>query len=258
MYLQKIHLRHTPVKHVDHPLDEKVPFNANHLDTYMGFITFYIRPQLIFCTKYGYFNGGQYPAEFMRYLKMIYDEAYKFYSYSFTTTYRPKSNLKSIQKLHKGDPHYMCVPSLHISLVCVTYGYFKMCFDREGFTQAEKDLWLSELKEEGVRIAESVLYLKQHSVNCIPAAIYMITHLCPELFTIEDAVTLIEALFKNVPDVDRHDQKYIVDHIMFTYEQFILEGITEDDWKTPVIRWLDNYESIVPYYADPEEVLADS
>ena len=253
-YIQNIHLRHTPVKHVDHKLDEAVPFDPSHLDTYMGFITFYIRPQLLFGKRYGYFNGGQYPNEFMRYLKVIYDEAYRFYSYSFTTTYRPKSDLKSIKKLHNADPHYMCVPSLHVSLVCACYGYFRMCFNREGFTEKEKNLWLTEIRKEGISIIESVLYLKQHSVNCIPAAMYMITSLCPEMFSLQDAVDFIGDLFKDAKDISEENKKAIFDHIQFTYERFLLEGIQSSDWMDPLKHWLDDYESIVPFYADEEEV----
>ena len=252
-YFQKIHLRHTPVKHVDHKLDEAVPFAPEHLDTYMSFITFYIRPQLIFCYRYGYFRGGQYPNEFMRYLKVIYDEAYRVYSYSFTTTYRPKSDLKKIKKLHRADPHYMCVPSLHIALVCATYGYFKMCFNREGFSQEEKDLYLNELKKGGIAIAESVLYLKQHSVNCIPAAMYLVTSVAPEIFSIQDATDLTVSLFKDAPDISKENQQAIVNHILFNYERFILEGDFCDDWIQPLKNWLDQYQSTVPFYADIKE-----
>ncbi|MBO7638949.1 MAG: hypothetical protein J6S91_08235, partial [Treponema sp.] len=103
-----------------------------------------------------------------------------------------------------------------------------------------------------VEIGETVLYIKQHSVNCIPAALYMITRIVPELFTPDNAIEFISALFKNKTDISENDRKKIQAHILFTYERFLLEGAIEEDWRDPIIRWMKGYQSHIPFYADLE------
>ncbi len=248
-FLEKIHLAHYPVKHVDHALDEKVPFKPEHLHIYMDFINVWIRPIAMLIKRFGIINGSKLGGEFLRYLTYSYNEAFKMYSTSMTTTYRPACDLPSIKRLRGADPHFMCVPSLHIAIVCLCFSFYRMLFERENFTQEEKDLWNKELFGRAVEIGETVLYIKQHSVNCIPAALYMMTRIAPELFNPSMAVEFINALFVNVDDVEEEDKKKIHEHIHFMYERLLLEGAMEDNWVTPVARWLDAYEPYTPFYA---------
>lgn len=247
--LQKWHILKIPVKHVDHKLDEKVPFRPELLGIYMDFISYWTRPMMMLCKRYGIWNGPKHCGEYLRYLALTYNEAYKMYSHSLTTTYRPKTTDKKIKRMRKADPHFLCVPSLHIAIVCLTFSFYKMFFEREGFTEEEKTKWNKEIYEYGVKIAETVLYVKQHSVNCIPAAIYMMTVIAPDIFTTDDGVDFINQLFKNASDVSEKDRKDIIDHIQYIYERFILEEIQEDDWVTPVKRWLELNKNDIPFYA---------
>lgn len=121
-----------------------------------------------------------------------------------------------------------------------------MLFKRESFTQQESEQWNSELYAQAVAIGETVLYVKQHSVNCIPAALYMLTKITPELFTPQMAVNFINDLFKNSTDITDADKKEINSYIQFMFERLLLEGALEDDWRTPVIRWLDSYKPYEP------------
>ena len=251
-YFQKIHLRHSPVKHVDHLLDEKVPYREDMISCYMDFINVWIRPLSMLMHRFNTFQGAKLSCEWFRYLNLTYGEAYRMYSYSMSTTYRPKPQTKKIKALYAGDPHYMCVPSLHISIVCLCFSFYRMLFEREDFTQEEKEMWNRELFERAVEIGETVLYIKQHSVNCIPAALYMITRIVPELFTPDNAIEFISALFRNKTDISETDRKKIQAHILFTYERFLLEGAIEEDWRDPIIRWMQNYQSHTPFYADKE------
>ena len=248
-FMQKTKLRHTPVKHVDHELDEKVPFRPDHLKIYMDFINTWIRPISMLVKRFGASGGTKLGAEFIRYLNLAYDEAYSLYRISFTTTSRPKTDNASVKRLRRADPHFMCVPSLHIAIMCLCIGFYKMLFKREHFTQSESDFWLNEIKRHATAIGESVLYLKQHSVNCIPAALYMMTRITPELFTPEDAVEFIDSLFARASDVKESDRKKINAHIHVMYERLLLEGCTSEDWKEPVLRWLKDYHPFTPSYA---------
>ena len=249
MYLRKIHVIHTPIKHVDHELDEKVPFRPEYIKIYLDFVNYWIRPLAMLVKRFGTFKGSRLAAEFLRYIKLAYLEAFKVYSHTMTTTYQPECNLKAIKRLRRADPHYMCVPSLHISIVCLTISFYKMLFEREAFTAKEKEKWYSEIYNHGVKIAETVLYLKQHSVNCIPSALYMMSYIAPELFTPEDAVDFINKLFENATDISKQDRERIIVHIQFMYERLLLEGTQTNDWTEPVKRWLDNYKAFTPHYA---------
>ena len=249
-YFQKIHLLHKPVKHVDHELDEKVPFKPEHLPIYMDFVNVWIRPISMLVHRFGIINGSKLGGEFLRYITMTYREAYKLYSVSFTTTYRPASDIKAIKRLRRADPHYMCVPSLHIAIVCLCFSFYRMLFERENFTEQETKKWNDELFKRAVEIGETVLYIKQHSVNCIPAALYMMTKLTPEFFTPLQATEFINALFVDADDVTPEDKQKIHAHISFTYERFLLEGALEDDWTVPVLRWLNEYKPHTPFYAE--------
>ncbi|MBQ2081239.1 MAG: hypothetical protein II461_05705 [Treponema sp.] len=251
-YFRKIKLTRTPIKHVDHALDEKVPFRPDYVGKYMDFINIWIRPLSMLMHRFGTIQGAPLCAEWLRYLTLVYHEAMRIYKVSMTTTYRPKTDSKKMKALYAADPHYMCVPSLHIIIVCLTFSFYRMIFEREEFTEEEKAMWNKELFDCASGIGETVLYVKQHSVNCIPAALYMITRIVPELFTPEIAIEFISALFKNKTDISETERKKIQAHIIFTYERFLLEGAIEEDWMDPVTRWLDSYQSHVPFYADLE------
>ncbi len=241
-YLQKIKVLKRPVKSVDHELDSKIPFKPSYLKCYMDFVNVWVRPLVMLVHRFGIMSGSKLAGEFLRYIKMTYEQAYEVYKVTFTTTKRPESDLKGIKKLHKADPHYCCVPSLHISIVCLCYSFHKMIFERESFTEYEKEKWTKELHSRVIEIAETVLYLKQHSVNCIPAALYMMTRITPELFTPADAVNFINDLFVNSEDIKEEDRKKINSHIQFTYERFLLEGCFQDDWTRPLINWIESYK----------------
>ncbi|MCR5762032.1 MAG: hypothetical protein K6G00_01465 [Treponema sp.] len=159
-----------------------------------------------------------------------------------TTTKQPETNNIRLKMLRIMDPHYMCVPSLHIAVITLTTNFYKKLFEQNLFTEQEKTKWMKEIEEHGVEIADSVLYLKQHSVNCIPAALYMMTRIVPELVSPTEAVKLLDSILKNEPNIDSNTQKNITEHILFIYERFLLEGTTEEDWRKPILRWLESYK----------------
>ena len=250
-YFQKIRLTHYPIKHVDHELDEKVPFRPEKIKVYLEFINIWIHPLVMLIRRFNSFEGSKLAAEFMCYIKENYKSAAVMYRKCMTTTYRPKCpSSKALTNVQRADPHYLCVPSLHIATVCLCYSFYKMIFKRENFTKEESEKWYNELYFHAVEIGETVLYVKQHSVNCIPAALYMITKNYPELFTPEMGIEYINDLFKNSTDIAPEDKKKINEHIKFTYEKFLLEGIYEKDWTVPVERWLADYKNYTPFYAD--------
>lgn len=244
----KMGLKKIEVKHVDHKIDETVPFVPSKLSVYYDFIGMWLRTLDMMMTRYNYNSGANLAAEWFSYMALIYPEAYKLYSYKMTTTFRPQCDEKKIKKLRKTDPHYMCVPSLHIVTIAMAFAYYRKIFDREGFSQSDKDLWNKELFDRAIDIGESVLYVKQHSVNCIPAGLFMLRKVAPEIFTDKEAKEFLDALFANAPDVKKEDKQEANDYMWKMYNTFVDEGKDETDWVVPVKKWLDNYEPHTPSY----------
>jgi hypothetical protein len=162
-----------------------------------------------------------------------------------STTARPETRDKLMLRIRKVDPHYLCVPSLHIAIVALTFSYYRAVFKNE-YASFDTETIIAHnraLYRGAVEIAETVLYVKQHSVNCIPAALYMTRNLAPHLFSAQDAVDFIDSLFAESEDVPRADKSEINRHIHYMFERLLLEGCYESDWTFPVKRWLTRHRS---------------
>lgn len=243
-FLRKLNIIKTPVTHVDHELDDKVPFEPQRVGIYMDFINLWIRPLSMLIERYGRHKSIPLVIEWMKYLTKAYYEASRMYLKNMTTTYRPDyRKTKAFRVIHRVDPHYLCVPSLHIAIVCLCYSFYQMIFEREEFTETEKTKWNKEFYAQAINISETVLYIKQHSVNCIPAALYMLTKIVPELYTAEEAESFIDDLFTDAPTVMPEDREKILKHIHVTFEKFVTEGKDAVEWYEPILNWLHTYKS---------------
>ena len=238
----KWHIKKIPVVSVDHPLDKKVPFTPDRVGIYFDFINIWIRPMSMMIKKFGAKKGLPLCKEWLDRLRKTYEEAAKFYRFCLSTTDRPhyKKSLNFL-KIHLFDPHYCCVPSLHIAIVVLVFTFYRDLFVREGFSAEEREVWTRELYEGAVSIGETVLYVKQHSVNCIPAALYMMTRVHSDLVTIGTCVKYIDDLFREQTDIAENDKEAIHSHIQYMYERFYLEGLHFEDWREPVQRWIVSY-----------------
>lgn len=241
MYFEKIHIRRIKVTSVDHELDNTVPFREDCFGIYIDFINYWIRPLSMMLKKFGHFKGIKLCQEWIKTITYTYNEAYKVYSKNLTTTRRPKPETKAVKNLQKADPHYCCVPSLHIAIIVLTISFYRMLLEREDFTEEEKTNFNGEIYSHGIEIAESVLYMKQHSVNCIPAAIYMMTKITPEIMNVEIAEEIIGDLFKNATDITEENKKRIKAHIQKFYHEMLSESELYGHWSIPVLNWIKNY-----------------
>ncbi len=136
-----------------------------------------------------------------------------------STTTRPGSgrNIK-LKLLHWADPHLHCVPSLHVMVVC--YNHLRIdSIIREltgGTKGYEKEI--DYLGDQAIQITNSILYMKQHSINCIPAGLFALSAECPE-FNDAYALNLIENLKKiNLDSIERFEE--ISSYIKELYEDF--------------------------------------
>lgn len=237
--------RKIEIINVDHELDDTVPFTPSQAPVYLDFVNFWIRPLTMMCLKLKK-RASPYMARYLRTIERAYAEAARFYRFRMTTTNRPTAAQyrdKNFDTIRRLDPHYLCVPSLHISIMILAFSFFRDLFDKEDFSAEEKDLYNRELYAGAVEIAETVLYVKQHSVNCIPAALYMMTYTIPDLFTIEDAIGFIDSLFVSRHDIEPRNVSRIREHLHHLFEQLLLEGRFEDNWIEPMKRWLLKYQA---------------
>ena len=231
-----------PVLDVSHPLDKLIPFTPDKVKIYLNFTNFWIRPMTLLFRRFGVKKALPYCIEYLSLIETAYANAAKVYRFCMTTTKRPdyKTNA-AFKMIHAFDPHFLCVPSLHVAIVILSSVYYADVFKNDDFTEEERKTYTAELREGARRIIESVLYVKQHSVNCIPAAMYMMLYVLKNRFTISTGIDIINSLFADDETLSDSDKKKISAHIHFMFERLLLEGANENDWTVPVKRWLKSY-----------------
>ena len=231
-----------PVLDVSHPLDESIPFTPCKVKIYLNLTNFWIRPMTFLFRRLGVKKALPYCIEYLSLIETAYANAAKVYRFCMTTTKRPDYKTDAAFKMiHALDPHLLCVPSLHVAIVILASVYYAEVFKNGDFTEEERKAYTEELKEGARRIIESVLYVKQHSVNCIPAAMYMMLYVLKDRFTISTGIDIIDSLFIDDETLSDCDKKKVSAHIHFMFERLLLEGANENDWTIPVKRWLKSY-----------------
>ena len=241
---------------VDHPLDKKIPFNPKIVDTYLDFVHFFIRTQDFLIQNFKKHAGRNFMVleeNFIKALGALYSMAAEVYAKNFSTTERPKYLAKfKFMVIHAFDPHLMCIPSLHVMVVILTYTRLRKILRALG----EKSSYASKIestRKHALAITEAVLYVKQHSINCISAAMYAMTCF-DDLFPQEEAEAFARDLFINACDISKNDVKAIQDHIINLYKKFLdearLNGITlpgstakkDTFWGKPLLDFLASIE----------------
>ena len=176
--------------------------------------------------------------------RKLYQCCGKIYHFRLTTTDRPKyKEMREFRQIHALDPHFLCVPSLHVATVFLAFGFYRHIFETEDFTETEKRLWGEELYKGALEITETVLYVKQHSVNCIPAALYLVTQNFPEWITTDDARKFISQLFLTPEGFSEEEAYQVREHIRSTFEQYLVDGKKSANWYEPIWEFLVNYKA---------------
>lgn len=95
-----------------------------------------------------------------------------------------------------------------------------------------------------MRIVESVLFIKQHSVNCIPLALYMLSStMNKSFFSAHDAADFIDALFRESPEINSEVRQEILEHFYYMYDRTLLESRFSADWQDCIRHWLLDFAS---------------
>jgi hypothetical protein len=230
-----------PVVNVDHPLDRAIPFRPKWVMVYHDFSAFWVRTATCLSRKVSSDAAG----DFIATMGALYAAAAEVYSRHMSTTDRPRyfGNIGCIA-IQLFDPHLLCVPSLHVMVCIHTWIKARYLLEMHGKGQGE-ERYVEKLFNHAVFITESILYMKQHSVNCIPAAMYAMSCFEPGLFTRQDAAAFMTALFKDErnTDITPVARDAIWNFMSTSYSGFMLErekllAAGNNDWTLPLIAFL--------------------
>ncbi|MCR4938891.1 MAG: hypothetical protein K5930_02120 [Treponemataceae bacterium] len=240
----KAGFRKTPVVQVDNVLDRTIPFSPRYISIYLDFIHSMARP-LSFCiSKFNRKQSSEIAVKIINELRNCYETAYDIYAFRMSTTNRPNYRKdRHFRMLHALDPHFMCVPSLHVSLMIMSWILYREIFNSYLEDEKESKFYTQEIFKSAITITETVLYVKQHSVNCIPSAIYMMTEILKGRFILTDAVYFIDNLFSENKEMSDGVKQSIHSYIQILFERFVLENCSEEDWTVPIKRWLTTYKT---------------
>jgi hypothetical protein len=229
-----------PVTRVDHQLDVKIPFSPPLVGVYLDFVGFWVRMLSFLLRKFR--RRAYAPArDFIGSMGKLYAFAAEIYSKNLSTTRRPfYIACPRFFLIHLTDPHLMCVPSLHVMVVIRTYTKFRSMLrdmnEEEGLPER-----IEELRQGSLAITEAVLYVKQHSVNCIPAAMYAMTCFDRGLFPPEEAERFASDLFRGARQPAEGDLERIREHITGLYRRFLDEGEKAAHWTEPILNFLRGF-----------------
>jgi len=245
-----------PVTNVDHPLDKKIPFTPSWIKIYIDFAKFWIRMISFIIRRYG--RKAYAPAgEFINGMGELYAFAAQVYKKNLSTTSRPFYIKRPLfMVIHMVDPHLMCIPSLHVMVVIFTYTTFAKTAKSFGDEENLKEQIL-EMKYGALAIVEAILFVKQHSINCIAAALYAMNSYSNELFPLEEAENFLNLLFTSIPDFGVHTKNIhpsyapktklpqeikteIKEYILSLFKRFLEERNSSKSWIEPLLKFLKN------------------
>jgi len=250
-----------PVSKVDHPLDKKIPFVPAWVAIYIDFAQFWIRVVGFFSRRYKR-KAYKPVSDFINSTGNLYIFAAQVYTKHLSTTKRPfYISRPRFLMIHILDPHLFCVPSLHVMIVIHTYLMFNIIAKKINCGDELKEQ-AREMKEGALAISQAILFVKQHSVNCIPAALYAMTCFMPEYFPPKEAEDFTNLLFSPAPAADEslkkldvhpstapstiikeEDQTVIKKHILDLYYRFLEEKKTSKSWEAPLINFMKTYKT---------------
>jgi hypothetical protein len=228
------------ISQADHPLDEEIPFTPSWIKIYMDFSPFWIRTQAFLADAFGR-TANPYIAGFVRGIGELYAFAVVVYKQNFSTTRRPFYIGKpGFVAIHIFDPHLMCIPSLHVMVVIMTYTKLRQIL---GVLDVENEYVdeVEDVRQRALDITESILYVKQHSINCIAAALYAMTCFNQHLFPVSEAHNFVSCLFvNNKSTVTELSCASIKKHILNLYHDFLDARMKCENWEQPLLDFLAN------------------
>lgn len=238
---RRLRVKKRQIVNVDHELDKLIPFSANYLKIYMSFSPLWIKSIYFIYREFG---NKSLPliAEYINSIARLYQNGFDVSNNCQSTTTRPYSGRNiQLKLIHWADPHLHCVPSLHVMIVCFNHLRIGSIIKEltDGTKEYEKEL--DYLGEQAILITNSILYMKQHSINCIPAGLFALSAECPE-FTDKYAKNLITGLSKiNNGSIERFDEiTFYISGLYADFQELSKSGSN----KEILINFLLKYEEL--------------
>jgi hypothetical protein len=163
---------------LDTELDALVPFDHTWLACYMGFVRLWTGSLGWMHRRFGDRALPEMEG-FVTGLESLFLEAYKvFRDLDSTVASRPgpRASLDSLV-IHLADRNALCFPSLHVMIVRYNVRRVAAAVDRLKAPGEDFSGELAFLEERSLRIVESIIHVKQHSVSDIPAGLFLLNAL---------------------------------------------------------------------------------
>ena len=242
-HLQKFHFTKRRIINVYTDIDDKIPFVPQRVFAYLGFVGFFVRPMDMLKRRLGIKKAAPYLCLYLKFLTNVYKNASSIYRFTMTTTTRPRYlKTHNFRTIHFFDPHLLCVPSIHVAISAGVLAWFRQFFKLGLFDEEEVQAFTEELQKQAVAIVESVLFVKQHSVNCIPLALYMLSStMNKSFFSPKDAIDFIDKLFLTATEIDEATRAEIIDYFYYMYDRALLESKYSSNWQLCIQHWLDEF-----------------
>lgn len=235
-WLERLLPGRLPIASVDHEFDKDVPFNPGHVHVYLDFIPFWIRTAAWMYKVYGW-KERRAIAQFVYGIAKLYNQAAAVYRVHLSTTERPfYIKRPRFALIHAADPHYACVPSLHVMIVVYSWLALRDFLTQRGDAQRYQ-AQIEELRTGALAITESILFVKQHSVNCVGAAMYAMSKLYGNFLMQEEAEQFINDLFLQ-SRIHCEAENRIKNHIITLYRTLVKQGESAKEWHHPLLDFL--------------------
>jgi hypothetical protein len=160
---------------LDTELDAAVPFDASWLGCYLGFVRLWQGSLGWLHLRFGDRALPEMEG-FVEGLESLFLEASKvFTARDSTLVGRPGPRLRPGSLLiHAFDRNAFCFPSLHVMIVRYTHLRLAAAVSRLCAGENACPAELAYLEERALRIVESIIHVKQHSLSDIPAALFLL------------------------------------------------------------------------------------
>ena len=240
-YQSRIRIRKRKIVNVDHELDKLIPFSLDHFKTYMSFSHIWIKSIYFLYREFGN-RALPFIEKYLKNIDQLYKNGFDVSDRCQSTTTRPDSGRHiKLKLLHWVDPHLHCVPSLHVMVICFNHLRIGTIIRELTGSTRGYEAELEYLANQAILITNSILFMKQHSINCIPAGLFALSEECSE-FNDEYALNLVETLKRiNMDSIERFEDiaSYITE--LYTDFQELSKSVSN---KEILINFLLKYEEL--------------